>query len=295
MTTDPATQTGAALNGLAADARSLEKLKRAARDDPRTAVKQVATQFEALFMQMVLKSMREASPKSGLFDSSEQDMYTGMLDQQLSQQVATGGTGLSDVIARQLSRNLPPAAAPAAAGPAPAGAGAPPAPAAAAGVTAGVTTTQQAFVSTHLQDALSAQRASGVPARFILGQAALESGWGEREIRTADGRPSHNLFGIKAGPDWKGATAQVVTTEYEGGVARKTVQTFRAYDSYASAFSDWAATIAGNPRYAAVRQAGASAEGFAAGLQRAGYATDPAYGSKLIDMIHAAAALRGTA
>ena len=109
-------QSGASLNGLASDARSLDALRQAANADPAKAVKQVATQFEALFMQMVLKSMRDASPKSGMLDSSDQQMYTGMLDEQLAQKIAAGGTGLADVIARQLSRNLP--ATPAAAAPA---------------------------------------------------------------------------------------------------------------------------------------------------------------------------------
>jgi flagellar protein FlgJ len=100
-------QTGTALDGLAADSRSLDQLRRAANQDPAKAVKQVATQFEALFMQMVLKSMREATPKSGMLDSNEQQTYTSMLDEQLAQKIAAGGTGLADVIARQLGRNLP--------------------------------------------------------------------------------------------------------------------------------------------------------------------------------------------
>jgi len=108
MATSPlSVQTGAALDGLAADSRSLDKLRSVANQDPAKAVKQVATQFEALFMQMVLKSMREATPKSGMLDSNEQQTYTSMLDEQLAQKIAAGGTGLADVIARQLSRNLP--------------------------------------------------------------------------------------------------------------------------------------------------------------------------------------------
>lgn len=98
---------GKELHGVAADSRSLDQLRQLANRDPAKAVKQVATQFEALFMQMVIKSMREASPKSGLLDSSDQQMYTSMLDEQLAQKIAAGGTGLADVIARQLSRNLP--------------------------------------------------------------------------------------------------------------------------------------------------------------------------------------------
>jgi flagellar protein FlgJ len=108
MATSPlSAPSGTALNGLAADSRSLDQLRSVANQDPAKAIKQVATQFEALFMQMVLKSMREATPKSGMLDSNEQQTYTSMLDEQLAQKIAAGGTGLADVIARQLSRNLP--------------------------------------------------------------------------------------------------------------------------------------------------------------------------------------------
>jgi flagellar protein FlgJ len=103
-------QAGSALNGMASDSRSLDQLRHAASQDPAKAVKQVAQQFEALFMQMVLKSMRDATPKSGVLDSSDQQMYTSMLDEQLAQKIAAGGTGLAAVIERQLSRNLPAAA-----------------------------------------------------------------------------------------------------------------------------------------------------------------------------------------
>jgi len=103
----PGLQAGAAMNGIAADSRSLDQLRQVANQDPAKAVHQVATQFEALFMQMVLKSMRDASPKSGMLDSSDHQMYTGMLDEQLAQKIAAGGTGLAAVIERQLSQNLP--------------------------------------------------------------------------------------------------------------------------------------------------------------------------------------------
>jgi peptidoglycan hydrolase FlgJ len=305
-------QIGSVASGLAADSRSLEQLKRAARDDPRQAVKKVAGQFEALFVQMVLKSMREATMRSGLLDSQEQDLYRGMLDQQVAQQVAAQGTGLADLIARQLSRNLPSgpaagqAAAPAAAdswhaappataapvpaAPAPSGspAAAPPAEAPSPS-DAG----RRDFMQKHWADALRAQHLTGVPASFILGQAALESGWGRREIMGADGQSSHNLFGIKAGPGWQGRTVQAATTEVVGGVARKSVESFRAYDSYAAAFQDWALSIGRNRRYAAAVVPGAGAGGFALGMQQAGYSTDPAYGEKLARVIRTASSLRG--
>jgi peptidoglycan hydrolase FlgJ len=282
---------GQAASGLAADSRSLAELKRTARDDPRQAVKKVATQFEALFMQMVLKSMREATPHSGLLDSQEQDMYRGMLDQQVAQQIAGRGTGLAEVIARQLSRNLPAAVAPAAGTSAPEPS------------QAGVSATERdgqpghsgqvEFMQRHRADAVRAQQLTGVPASFILGQAALESGWGRREIRAADGTPSYNLFGIKAGPGWQGRTVQVTTTEYDGGVARQTVQSFRAYDSYAAAFQDWALAIGRNQRYSAAVSAAGDAGGFAVGMQQAGYSTDPAYAEKLAHVIRTASSIAG--
>ena len=126
-----------------------------------------------------------------------------------------------------------------------------------------------------------------MPAQFILGQAALESGWGKREIAGKGGDPSHNLFGIKAGKGWTGKTVDVMTTEYVNGKAQKLVQKFRAYDSYADAFGDWAKLIGNNPRYAKVLEAGReSAAQFAQGLQQAGYATDPLYAAKLTKVIN---------
>ena len=133
--------------------------------------------------------------------------------------------------------------------------------------------------------AVEASNATGIPAKFLLGQAALESGWGKHEIRAADGSKSFNLFGIKAGRNWNGPTVQVKTTEYVDGVPRKVLQKFRAYGSYAEAFQDYASLMQGNRRYAAVLKQTDSA-GFALGLQRAGYATDPKYADKLTSILN---------
>jgi flagellar protein FlgJ len=126
----------------------------------------------------------------------------------------------------------------------------------------------------------------------MIGQAAHESGWGRREIRHADGTPSHNLFGIKAGPDWKGAVAETTTTEYVDGRAIKTVARFRAYASPAESFADYARLMKDSPRYQRVLAPGQDASGFAASLQRAGYATDPAYAEKLTRVINTALRLQ---
>ncbi|HRO58254.1 MAG TPA: flagellar assembly peptidoglycan hydrolase FlgJ [Burkholderiaceae bacterium] len=316
--------------GLALDARSLDGLRRDAAHDPQAAVRKAAGQFEALFMQQLLKSMRDAMPKSGMFQGPGHDTYVGMLDQQLSQSMAGRPGGLADMIAKQLSRHMAPAEDAASrtpandgqmqAGPHPghpaafawsreqrsAAHGSPstasrPAsptsqpspsldPAASARLKASLARRldgpQAAFVDRMWPHALAAQRATGVPAAFVVGQAALESGWGRHEIRHADGRSAHNLFGIKATGGWKGATVDVATTEYVDGQPRRMVERFRAYDSYADAFRDWATLMADSPRYGAVLRAGQSVEGFAQGMQRAGYATDPRYGSKLENTIN---------
>lgn len=278
----PATTGGA----LATDTRSLDALRAQAKKDPDQALKAAATHFEALFMQMLLKSMRDATPQ---FDPAASDAgrtYTAMLDQQLSSTLSGKGLGLADVMMKQLSRAQQPQ-------------GGKFVPEAKAASTVGLEklrnatsaaqvdgTAPQKFVDAMLAEAMEASKATGVPARFILGQAALESGWGKSEIRAADGAPSHNLFGIKAGPGWTGKTTSVTTTEYVNGVARKQVEKFRAYDSYAEGFSDYARLIANNPRYAAAVKPGNDAAGFAQGLARGGYATDPAYAAKLTRVIN---------
>jgi peptidoglycan hydrolase FlgJ len=258
------------------DASGLAAIKRQARSNDPAALKAVAQQFEAMFLQMVLKSMRDATPKEGLFDSDQTRLYESMLDQQMSQVLASkGGTGLAKVIESQLSRDAIPADALDRA----ADSGAAPL---AAPVQS--STTSRGFVEKMMPHAMEASRISGIPARYVLGQAALETGWGRSEPRGADGQPSHNVFGIKAGSDWKGATVDATTTEYVGGVAQQRTERFRAYGSYAEAFQDYANLLSGSPRYSAA-VASTDPAGFARALRRAGYATDPAYADKLTRVI----------
>ena len=143
----------------------------------------------------------------------------------------------------------------------------------------------QQFIQQMLPHAQAASHDSGIPARFMLGQAALESGWGKHEIRTADGGNSHNLFGIKADAGWKGKVVNSTTTEYINGVRQTRVEKFRAYDSYSDAFRDYARLISQNPRYQQAMNSTHDASAYAHALQRAGYATDPQYGNKLTQVI----------
>ena len=270
---------------LATDTRSIDNLRSAARRDPKAAIKGAARQFEALFMQQLMKSMREASTASGMLDNEGTKLGTEMLDNQLSTQMTGLPGGLADAIARQLERQMGGTVVPASAVPA-AGATAPAAAAAPLAPEARISPTQAHFVRRHADAAMAAQAQSGIPAAFMVAQAAHESGWGLRNIRNADGSASNNLFGIKAGASWKGPVAEITTTEFVDGQARKVTAKFRAYASTAESFSDYAKLMKESPRYAPVLANAASAEGFAQGLQRAGYATDPAYADKLTRVIN---------
>jgi flagellar protein FlgJ len=119
----------------------------------------------------------------------------------------------------------------------------------------------------------------------VLAQSALESGWGSKVILRPDGRSSFNLFGIKAGPDWQGDTVTVPTEEYVNGKRVTVLETFRAYESYADGFNDYMAFLSGNPRYQSALAAGRDPSAFGHALQRAGYATDPQYGSKISQIL----------
>ena len=252
---------------------SLAALRNAAARDPRAALKEAAKQFEGLFMQELMKSMRQASMSSGMLDNAGTQLGTEMLDSQMATKMTGLKGGLSEAIARQLERQMGYAdEAKKAASP--------------INTTAQRTplrppTSAQEFVAQHTEAAKKAEEASGIPASFMVAQAAHETGWGKKNIRMADGSNSFNLFGIKAGSGWKGATTQVMTTEYVDGRPQKTAQSFRAYSSYDESFADYARLMKTSPRYREVLASADNAQSFAQGLQRAGYATDPAYADKL--------------
>ncbi|HEY9102715.1 flagellar assembly peptidoglycan hydrolase FlgJ [Chitinimonas sp.] len=288
MQTSSATSNASLNARLAIDAQAVGDLRSRAARDPKGAAREVAGQFEKMFLDMVMKSMREATPKFDELESNSVGMFRSMYDQQLSQTITSGkGLGLADVIAAQVERMNNPASLQV--------------PlhrpsrdtfdlkAARTGTSAGAATPSAAaskaegsasdFVSTLGQAAVGAAQSLGLSPHLMLAHAALESGWGKKPITDSAGNNTYNLFGIKAGRDWTGKTADITTTEYVDGVAQKRVEKFRAYDSYADAFADYARLL--SKRYGDAAQAGSDAKTFANELQEGGYATDPAYAKKL--------------
>ncbi|MDP2769853.1 MAG: flagellar assembly peptidoglycan hydrolase FlgJ [Giesbergeria sp.] len=277
-------------NALAADARSLDRLKFSAGDSPQ-ATREAAKQFESLFMREMIKSMREATMKSGLLDSAQGDLSTDLLDQQLSVQMSGQPGGLSEAIARQLSM-LMGGGALQSSSPSTLSLAAPglrtPTTAPAVSASEPAPKGRDDFVQHLSATAERVAQDSGIPASFMLGQAGHETGWGKSEIKNADGSSSFNLFGIKASKGWTGKVAEVTTTEYIDGTPRKVVAKFRAYDSYEDSFRDYARLINNSPRYEKARAQTDSATAYAAALQKAGYATDPQYARKLSGAIQSA-------
>lgn len=303
---------------------SLADLRRSARAGDAGAAREAAKQFEALFVNMMIKQMRDAMPTSGgLFGGHGMELYQGMHDQQLAQAMARrGGIGLAESIERQL---LPAGSAPGATAPgsdeprelhfpthrlparvaplvrldaataAPAASSAPEAAAPAAKDTAKVGAAKPAdsgwpsspaeFVQRLLPHARRAAARLGVAPEVLIAQSALETGWGRHVMADGAGKPSHNLFGIKASGGWSGDSVRVSTLEYRDGVARRELASFRGYSDEAASFADYARLIGDNPRYRKALENAHSPEGYLRGLQEAGYATDPAYADKILKIL----------
>ena len=318
------------------DFKGLASLKNAVKTGENTAkseYRKVAEQFEALFIQQMLKQSRESAPPT-IFDSQQTRLAQSLRDEQMATQLASPGLGLAQMILDQITGQRDRVAAASAnrdtgttlsgqsdastaltAGQAATGLrqsrlpglrsalgdvqGVTPQRDAIGNLIATLTRTNGAlaervqsaiqgapehirgFVNQMRDAARLASSQSGVPEKLILSQAALESGWGQREIRAEDGSNTYNLFGIKATSNWKGKVVNITTTEYIDGEPRKLTQPFRAYNSYAEAFADYARLLGSNDRYSEVVKA-PNAEEAARRVQAAGYATDPAYAEKLI-------------
>jgi flagellar protein FlgJ len=285
---------------ISADPRSLDRLRATSLSNKGAATQGVAQQFEALLLQQMLSAMRKAAPTDEFDQSAASQTFKGMRDQQLAQNWAqSGGIGFANMIVRQLNIQENPALlqqpmlndirlrvarAPVVNAGAVAAKPAVQMSAVAAGSAGAVGAAARSdaipdFVR-KLGDAAKSTAASlGLSPHLLLAHAALETGWGKKGIKMADGSESHNLFGIKAGASWQGKTVDVLTTEYVDGIAQKRVEKFRAYDSYAESMADYASLI--KRRYGAAVAQGSDAIGFAKALVAGGYATDPQYAQKL--------------
>ena len=273
-------------NSFYADPQGLAALRNDAKAQDPAALKEVAKQFESLFTQMLLKSMREATKSTAddnMFGGSDQtDFYQGMFDDQMAMHLSQGsGLGLADMLVRQLSQAgmtksqspagkaislLPTSQSPntASAAPTP------------------IASSKEDFVKSLWPLAEKAAQEIGVDPHALLAQAALETGWGRSVPCNAQGDCSNNLFGIKAGSQWSGATVNVPTLEFESGVAVRKVERFRSYDSAEASFRDYAGLIRNSSRYDNAVGTGNDVAAFAAALQDGGYATDPQYANKLV-------------
>jgi len=254
-------------------------------------VKAVSEQVEALFLQMMLKSMRDAGEAAGEPTSNETGMYQDMFDKQVALTLSKRqDLGIARLFERQLGGK--------AAGAAPAGAASssqlkakgalPDSRGRAAPPPTGANLSEQAsdFVQQVLPTIRQAAAAVGVNPLGMLAQAALETGWGQRMPRTADGNSSLNLFGVKAGSDWSGARAVADTVEISGGVAKQTRTAFRAYGSIEESVGDFARLLTSSPRYREAVAAGSNAQAYVQSIAKAGYATDPQYANKLNDVLN---------
>lgn len=280
------------------DFQGLARLKAEAKQQSPEALRKVAEQFESIFLNMMLKSMREANLGEGIFDNDQSKFYNEMFDQQIAVTLAKRrSVGLADVLMRQLSPD--PAAKSGVHPLLPSGPNIPSLlkPLSMPILPQALTQPTQPtfrpssphdFVNTVLPVAQKAAQTLGVEPIALIAQAALETGWGQAVPRYADGSSSHNLFGIKADASWKGKTVGVTTVEYVEGIAQRRQEAFRAYDSFEDSFSDYANFLRTNPRYSQALQSGGDSARFVEELQSAGYATDPQYANKLKSIMQGA-------
>ena len=285
------------------DVSSLQSLKRDAAQGSPAALTKTAVQFEAMFLQMMLKSMRQAAPSEGMFDSDQTRFYQDMFDQQIAVDMAKKRQlGIADMLVQQLGKgqqegpgttdksvhldierlrlaqpvtkttsplSVAPVTAPVTA------------PVAAAGEKITGFASPADFVEKLSPLAEKYGAELGVDPKVLLAQAALETGWGKNVSRDANGVSSHNLFNIKADQRWSGPQTVVSTLEYESGQPVRQQAAFRAYPDYEASFRDYAAFLKSSPRYQPALAQADNGPAFVRALHEAGYATDPKYAAKV--------------
>ena len=266
----------------------LHKLKLAAKNDSPQALEEVANQFEAYFLKLMLKQMRDASLGEGIFDSDQSRLYQDMMDQQLALNLSEQRQiGIADSIVRQLQHTVKNKTSSKTLNPLPQRTHFNNTMLALSNeltIQKNDFKTPQEFISKMRPYAESAANELGIPANILLAQSALETGWGNKVIQNTNGKSSHNLFGIKADSRWNGQSVNVSSLEYDNGFAKQEYSNFRVYQSYQQSFEDYVDFIKGNDRYRSALQQG-NGEAYIKALQEAGYATDPQYANKIINIV----------
>lgn len=296
------------------DFSGLNEMRAQARVDPQSSLKQVAKQFEGIFIQMMLKSMRDASMGDAIFDSDQSKLYRDMFDKQVALDMANSkGIGIADALVRQLGKNGPEKDK-------------------ADMVNLELNQTKvsplhgkmlpysvqrmatidqnsvrglsgyelpkiksiadktqfnspEEFTNHILPYAKKAAKELGVSPLVLVAQAALETGWGKAVTRHKDGSSSFNLFNIKADKRWDGEQVIKSTLEYDNGFAKYEKASFRAYDSYADSFDDYVDFLRTNSRYGNVLRNSGNDKLYIQDLHKAGYATDPNYADKVLNIL----------
>ncbi|MFT4653978.1 MAG: flagellar protein FlgJ [Patiriisocius sp.] len=288
------------------DLGSLDTLRAAAKGGDEGALEEAAKQFEAIFVQMLLKSMRQAqdalADKDSPFNSEQVKFYRSMYDQQLATDLSTkGNIGLADVIIQQMGTNN----------------GVTPASAVRSDGNLSVLNRQQVmlrqrnenelfgdvtsanqaskqaafsspqdFVQQLYPQAIAAAQKLNIDPKALIAQAAVETGWGKFVIHQPDGASSNNLFGIKADKRWDGPKAVVDTLEYVNNIPEKQQAAFRSYANVGDSLNDYIQFVQSNPRYERALENTSSPKQYFKELQQAGYATDPAYAEKVMSVFN---------
>ena len=286
------------------DLKGLDSLRKAALSGDEKALTEAAQQFEAIFVQMMLKSMRKAqdamADKDSPFNSQQVKYYRDMHDQQLAVDLsANGNMGIADIIVQQLS---------------PGDHGFMPASAIRdnanlAGMVRQASAIKDTSKATEVNDVVASSKlpafsspadfvqkllpatqeiadSLGIDAKALIAQAAVETGWGKYVIHDGQGKNTHNLFGIKADKHWQGDSTSINTVEFEGGVAKRQKAAFRSYDSFTDALKDYLSFVNDNPRYKNAVNNVTDAQSYFGELQKAGYATDPQYANKIMSVLN---------
>lgn len=291
------------------DMGSVNKLREAAQSGDEGALEEAAKQFEAIFVQMMLKSMRKAqdalADKDSPFSTEQVKFYREMHDKQLATDLsANGSIGLAEVIMQQMSpgNGVIPASAVRSDGNLSVlnrhnvaaiqnaqdrvmGPNNENVAKGSAFKEAGFASPQE-FVKALYPHAVEAAKELNMDPKAMIAQAAVETGWGKSLIHKKDGENSHNLFGIKADKRWDGEKATIDTLEFVNNVPEKQQASFRSYGSFTHSMEDYVDFIKSNPRYEQAIQKSESPEDYFNALQEAGYATDPQYAEKVMSVFN---------